>query len=176
MQMALNVFQHDDDVCDKHADRQRQGHQRHHVRGKARGQHHHKRGDNGNRQRDRGNDGQPHVMQKEQQHQSRQRDARDEVRKHIRNRVVDDGGFIVGDDDLKIFGQFLPKFCQQFLHVFHDFQRVRAAGFRQRQADGGLAVHAGDAADFFVGVLHGGDIREANHAAVNRNFKLLNRL
>ena len=90
LDMPDDILQHDDGVVDHEADRQRQRHQRQIVEAVAEQRHAGKGADDGDRQRQRGNDGGRTRAQEDEDHAHHQRAGDQQRDLHVGNGVADD--------------------------------------------------------------------------------------
>ena len=169
LHVADDVLQHDDGVIHDETHRQGEGHQGDVVHRKAKQVHRGKGTDDGNRQRQAGNEGGGDVAQKQEDDQDHQGNRQNEGELDLRHRLADRVGAVVHDLEIHRAGQLLAESGQLLFDVVDDLDGVGAGLALNRQNDrpGGLFLGVEPCGNFVVFDAVGdvGDVPQAHRRA-----------
>src|SRR5208282_3913587 len=166
LDMAMDIFHHDDRVIDHEPDRDGQRHQREIVEAEIEQVHGCERAEQRQRHRHGGNERRPEIAQEQQYHQHYQHDRQHQREFHVLHGGADGGGAAELHTDVDRRRNPRRQAGQQLLHLVDDLDDVGARLLEDSQENAALAVLvAGDGAVGF-GVDRLADIADPDRAAI----------
>ena len=164
--MPDNVLDHDDRVVDDEAHRNRERHQGQIVEAVAQDVHHRESADQGNRDRNRGNDGRPKLAEEERDDANDEGDRQEQREAHVGKAGRDGLGSVGYDFDVNARRQRGPELRQGFLDC-RDGRHDIGAGFpKNGQQNSRLAVEPTSKRRIHGRLYRPPDVADANRRPV----------